>query len=69
MNRQDLMDAVNLLSFYIGIENLEENLTQNSASDLLEKAVGDIHEHLQKQDDKIDMILEVIKNDKNKNTG
>lgn len=64
MTSQELMDAINLLSFYIGIKNLNENLSQNKASELLEKAVGEIHKHLELQDDKLNTILSEIKGGK-----
>ena len=64
------LDTVNLISFFIGIMNLNENLTQGDKQELLEtfskKAddlLKEIHSHLQTQDDKIDKILEVLSND------
>jgi hypothetical protein len=63
-------DTINLLSFYISMLNLNENMTQNDKQELfqeLEKKTGlllnEIHGHLQEQDKKIDMILEELKND------
>ena len=65
------LDTLNLISFFIGIMNLNENLTQGDKQDLQEtfsqKAddlLTEIHSHLQKQDDKIDKILEVLNNDR-----
>lgn len=64
------LDTINLISFFIGIMNLNENLTQGDKQELLEtfskKAddlLKEIHSHLQIQDDKIDKILEVLSND------
>lgn len=61
------LDMVNLLSFLIGTMNLEENLTQGDKQDLMkefsEKAdylLKEINQHLQKQDEKIDKILEEL---------
>lgn len=69
-NRQfDILDILNILSFVIGIKNLNENLSQNTAGDLLSAAVKEIHDHLSEQDRKIDLILEklgVDYNDQNK---
>lgn len=62
----DILDFINIISFYIGIQNLDENLSQGKAGDMLEKAVKDIHDHLKDQDAKIDKIMEMIENDKNK---
>lgn len=69
-NKQlDILDLLNILSFVIGVKNLNENLSQNTAGDLLSSAVKEIHDHLSKQDRKIDLILEklgVDYNDQNK---
>lgn len=56
----DILDILNILSFIIGIKNLNENLSQNTAGDLLSSAVNEIHAHLQEQDRKIDLILEKL---------
>ena len=61
----DVLDILNILSFYIGVKNLDENLSQTTAGNLLDKAVGDIHKHLEEQDNKIDMILKELSHDKN----
>lgn len=65
----DILDILNILSFIIGVKNLNENLSQNTAGDLLSVAVKEIHGHLSKQDKKIDLILKklgVDYNDENK---
>lgn len=64
-NRQlSFLDLLNILSFLIGLENLEENLTQGDKQDLqhdltvtAEKLLTEIHAHLEAQDKKIDKIL------------
>ena len=66
MRNQDFMDILNIVSFAIGVENLNSNLDQNTMQQLLEGAVEDIHNHLEDQDKKLDKILEVINNEKNK---
>lgn len=63
-NQIDILDILNVLSFYIGILNLDENLSQGKAGDMLEIAVEDIHKHLKLQDEKIDKIMEVLGIDK-----
>lgn len=58
MNRDlELLDILNILSFYVSCKSYDENLSQTKASDLLEKAVEDIHKHLEEQDKKLDVIL------------
>jgi hypothetical protein len=58
------LDIVSLISFYIGVENLNENLSQSDKQDLL----ADLHNnskllldklqtHLENQDKKLDLIL------------
>ena len=64
-NRQlTFLDILNVLSFLIGLENLEANLDQNDKADLqhdltmtAEKLLSEIHAHLESQDVKIDKIL------------
>lgn len=66
MRNQDFMDILNIVSFAIGVENLNSNLDQNTMQQLLETAVEDIHNHLEEQDKKLDKILEVLNNEKDK---
>lgn len=64
-NRQlTWLDFLNVLSFLIGLENLEANLTQSDKQDLqhdltvtAERLLNEIHAHLEKQDAKIDEII------------
>lgn len=55
-----IMDVLNILSFIIGVKNLNENLSQHTAGDLLSAAVTEIHDHLAEQDHKIDLIMEKL---------
>ena len=64
------LDTINLVSFMIGMMNLNENLTQGDKQDLLktfsQKAddlLNEIHSHLKDQDKKIDKILEELSHD------
>ena len=64
-NRQlTWLELLNVLSFLIGLENLEANLTQSDKQDLqhdltvtAERLLNEIHAHLEKQDAKIDEIM------------
>ena len=63
------LDLVSIISFCVGLQNLEINIAQedldNQTQELdrkLRENVNDIHEHLQIQDEKLDMILEELKN-------
>ena len=55
-----IMDVLNILSFIIVIKNLNENLSQNTAGDLLSAAVNEIHDHLSEQDRKLNIIMEKL---------
>lgn len=67
-NKQlEFLDILNIMSFYIGILNLNQNMTQNDKQDLLKELndkinllLQEIHSHLQRQDNKIDEILKKL---------
>lgn len=72
-NQLELLDVMNVLSFVISVMNYDENLTQSDKQDLsnefskkMDKLLGDIHLHLNSQDEKINKILEVL-NEKDTN--
>ena len=67
-----LVDVIGLMSFAIGLENLDLNITADDmaeqtadldarVNEKFEKALADIHTHLRTQDDKIDEILRRLK--------
>ena len=69
------LDIVTLISFVIGLQNLELNVDQNdmqnqtkeinqTADDRVNKLLTEIHSHLEEQDKKLDLILQEIKNDR-----
>lgn len=65
-----LIDILSILSFLIGVENLDQNMTQNDKADLQsqlsERAdliLSEVHRHLQEQDDKIDRILSILESE------
>ena len=64
------LDIISIMSFITGVMNLSENLTQRDKQDLqkelanqMNNVLTEIHSHLEKQDKKIDLILEEISND------
>ena len=68
------LDTLSILSFIIGTMNFNENLTQGDKQDLLQEfstkadvLLKEIHSHLEKQDNKLDNILEEISNDSRRN--
>ena len=73
----DFLDWISVMSFYIGLLNLDMNITQNDIADQtaeidkrvnehLHEVLNEIHTHLQEQDIKLSEIqkqLEDLKND------
>lgn len=61
----DLLDAITMVSFIIGLLNYGENVDQTTINDTVQSAVQDIHGHLSEQDEKITKILQLLegKND------
>lgn len=57
---QNIMDAMAIVSFVIGLANYNENIGQTDLQEIVNGAIDDIHRHLQIQDNKIDMILEML---------
>ena len=64
------LDIISLMSFFIGLMNLGENLTQGDKQelqeDLSQKAdllLQEIHNHLEKQDSLLQQILKEIQDD------
>ena len=66
------IDILSVLSFVIGLKNLDLNVDQNDmdaqtreidkrANELVRNAIAEIHKHLETQDEKINKILEVLK--------
>ena len=62
-----LMELIDLLSFWIAVQNLDLNLTQEDKQDLLNEVdartnriLGEIHEHLEQQDKELKYQDELI---------
>ena len=60
----DLLDAITMVSFIVGLLNYGENVDQTMITDTVQSAVQDIHDHLAKQDEKITKILQLLENKK-----
>ena len=56
----DLLDAITMVSFIVGLLNYGENVDQTTINDTVQSAVQDIHGHLAKQDEKITKILQLL---------
>lgn len=66
------LDIVTIISFFIGLENLGLNISQDDLqreSERLDKdmreGVNDIHHHLEIQDRKLNQILEELEHGRN----
>lgn len=66
--KEKFNSAVNVVSLVLALMNLQENLTQNDKQDIVDNLnregdllLQEIHSHLKKQDEKIDMILSLLK--------
>lgn len=70
----NLLDAITMVSFIIGVLNFGENLTQSDKQDLVStfnnkasELLDEIHDHLKNQDMQLKEIinqLEALKNDR-----
>ena len=65
MYNQDLLDAVSLLSFIVGVANYNENLTQNDKDDImrrLDEQTADILRAVQKSlEEQNEMLRELLR--------
>ena len=62
------LDVIALISFCVGLENLEMNITQEDMQNATERLdrglrenVSQIHQHLDMQDDKINYIITLLR--------
>lgn len=69
------LDIISLCSFFIAIQNLDSNLTQddkqelqNTVSQKTNELLNEIHSHLDMQDKKIDKILNYLEEQNNGST-
>ena len=67
-NNLEFLDLLSVASFCIGLMNLDENITQGDMQDLEQQfntqtrtVLNEIHAHLQDQDEKINEILQLLK--------
>lgn len=69
------IDILSVLSFIVGLQNLDLNVDQNDmdaqtreidkrANQLVNAAIAEIHQHLEQQDKKIDNILSLLEETK-----
>ena len=67
MNEQkqlDFLDVLSIISFVLQIETLGNTFTIEDIQKDNDRIMQELHGHLEEQDRKIDMIMEVLKNGK-----
>jgi hypothetical protein len=62
--KSNIFDAMTVVGFLIGLANYDENITQSDLQDMMKCMLKNVHEHLEEQDNKIDNILELLKEGK-----
>lgn len=62
--KSNILDAMTVVGFLIGLANYDENITQSDLQDMMKCMLKDVHEHLEEQDNKIDSILGLLKEGK-----
>lgn len=62
--KSNMLDAMAVVGFLIGVANYEENLSQSDVQDMIKGALRNVHEHLEEQDNKIDHIIELLEGGK-----
>lgn len=69
--RLTVIDILSILSFVIGLENLDMNISQTDlqeetsrldkkVDEKVNKALAEIHNHLEKQDKKLEILLRSV---------
>lgn len=53
----DILDIIAILSFIIGLDNLQENRQQSKAQ---EQIIKSIEEHLKRQDEQYEKIIKLL---------
>ena len=72
----NLIDILSILSFIIGLENLDMNISQTDlqeetsrldkkVDEKVNKALTEIHKHLEQQDKKLEILLKGLKYENN----
>ena len=61
----EFLDALTVVSFMLQVANQAKIFGINDVQNELGRAMGEIHAHLEKQDEKLNTILEILKNEDN----
>lgn len=60
MNDLDFLDMLTIISFWIQIQNQQNIVGIKDVQHEVDRAIDEIHRHLESQDEKIDTILEAL---------
>lgn len=60
-NQMDFFDRLCLAEFFLSLMNFSETITQSQMQEMFEHTVGVLNAHLERQDDKLDVILDKLK--------
>lgn len=60
MQKDDLMDFLNIFGIYLALLNYQENLEQSSNSDIMTELHNQNSEFLTKMSEKLDKILSIL---------
>lgn len=55
-----LLDALNVVSFMIGVANYSKNVDQEQMQELFSRSIKNLHQHLKSQDAKLDQIINML---------
>ena len=72
MNEQEqlsFIDLLSIMSFVIGLMNLDMNITQEDVDNQTQTILNELHGHLEIQDNKLDNILLRLENLENEKSG
>lgn len=64
-NQLEILDILTVLSFVLQIQNQSHLIDITDVQAEVNRAVGEIHEHLERQDEKISVLLERTENNEN----
>ena len=56
----DFLDLITLMSFILQLQNQGKIIDIRDVQNEVNRAIGEIHAHLESQDEKIDRILEAL---------
>ena len=63
MNGLEFLDVLTVVSFMLQVQNQSRIIDLGDVQDAVNRAVEEVHRHLESQDNKIDHIIEVIDNE------